>query len=92
MTRPTPDQLRLAAPLLGVDLATALNEVWGVTREDLAELQNASGYAAQPDLRQYLTDEERAAVDDFALYTLAKRNTKLARSLRKQLDGRSETR
>lgn len=71
---PTPDQLRLAAPVLRVSLRELLEVTWGVSREELdAEVRAmAERHAVDAALWQGLTESQRDEVRTFIAFVRAR--------------------
>jgi len=70
---PTPEELKAAAPLLGVPLLELLERGYGIRREDLApELETVAGHrAAWADQLEALGPEERRTVLAFLAFVAA---------------------
>jgi hypothetical protein len=71
---PTPDQLRLASPLLRVPLRELLEVTWGISRAELdAEFRDlAAKHDADSAVWQSLTEPQREEVRSFIAYVRAR--------------------
>jgi hypothetical protein len=81
---PTPDDLRLAAPVLGVSYGELLRRAWGVTSADTEDEEPEGGAGCDSRISstaealtlsdwESLSPEDREAVRDFLGYLAAKR-------------------
>jgi len=86
---PSPDELRLAAPLLGVPLVELLEQAYGITRVELeAELNTMAAHTgACADELSDLTTVEREEVLDFVAYVKSKREVRRRDALARSGEG-----
>jgi len=83
---PSPDELRLAAPVLGVGLVELLEAAWGISRDELeGEIATMAAHTGTlaGDWAE-LSAEEREEVRSFMSYVKAKRE------MRRHADARAE--